>query len=96
MVRGSRIDVLEADAHCCRRNFKSAARLGKHINGAGADKSQSSRWKFLRKVVMAGTCTAGTSAFFILVSLVEKDMALRNCEKEMNLKTENTQTIKGR
>lgn len=87
-------DVPETDTYCCRRDHNSPVSLGKHINGAGADKS--SRWELLRKTLMAGTCTAGTSVFFILASLVEKNTLLRNCVKEMNLKTENTQTIKGR
>lgn len=45
---------------------------------------------------MAGACAAKTTVFFVLASLVEKDVILRNCVKEMILKTENTQTIKGR
>lgn len=57
----------------------------KHTNGAGADKSLSSRWEFLRKTLMAGVCAAGTSVLFILASLVEKDTVLRNCVKDMNL-----------
>lgn len=54
-AEGSRRDVPEADAHLCRRNHNSSLRLGKHINQAGADKSLSSRWEFLRKALMAGT-----------------------------------------
>jgi hypothetical protein len=95
-AEGSRRDEPKADAHRCRRNHNGSATLGNHIHGTGADKSLSSRWDFLRKTLVVGTCAAGTSVFFILASLVGKVMVLRSCVKEMNLKTENTQTIKGR
>lgn len=84
------------DTHPCRGNHNRFIKIKKHINGLGQRRVRATDGKFLRRVLMTGMCTPGASVFFILVYLVEKEMVLSNCGKEVNLRTENTQTIKGR